>query len=150
MSLSSKFLSPEDLSNGLDIVGQSSLRFNNSKAGLQSDMPEDISESAEKLKLEIEIDLSEIKNVSAEIEIELKLANTVNASIEADREALAKEAINRDVIDYSINSFNNQMLAERRGDMLVSAPEVSGMQGVASMTIADGLRYVVENKKELF
>ena len=54
MSLSSKFLSPEDLSNGLDIVGQSSLRFNNSKAGLQSDMPEDISESAEKLKLEIE------------------------------------------------------------------------------------------------
>jgi hypothetical protein len=81
MSLSSKFLSPEDLSNGLDIVGQSSLRFNNSKAGLQSDMPEDISESAEKLKLEIEVDLSEIKNVSAEIEIELKLANTVNASI---------------------------------------------------------------------
>ena len=150
MSLSSKFLSPEDLSNGLDIVGQSSLRFNNSKAGLQSDMPEDISESAEKLKLEIEIDLSEIKNVSAEIEIELKLANTVNASIEADKEALAKEAINRDVVDYSINSFNNQMLAERRGDMLVSAPEVSGMQGVASMTIADGLRYVVENKKELF
>jgi hypothetical protein len=124
MSLSSKFLSPEDLSNRLDVVGQSSLRFNNSKAGLQSDMPEDISESAEKLKLEIEVDLSEIKNVSAEIEIELKLANTVNASIEADKEALAKEAINRDVIDYSIKSFNNQMLAEQRGCVTSPIPKL--------------------------
>lgn len=31
--------------------------------------------------------------------------------------------------------------------MLVSAPEVSGMQGVASMTIADGLRYGRKQKR---
>lgn len=155
MALSKNLLSnldPKELIPGnLDVTKQSVIGFANvfAKSGLQNDIAED----AKDLKFEIEIELSDIKNISIEIESELKIASITKDSIETDKEALSKEAVNRDVLDYSIKSFNNQMNSNNRGDLIIETMESAGMQGiVGSMvggSISSGLKYIMDNKKEI-
>lgn len=150
-NLLGKLNSEELIPGTLDVSKQSEIGFGNifAKSGMQND----IAEEAKDLKIEFEIELSEIKNVSIEIEAELKIANIVKDSIETDKEALSKEAVNRDVLDYSIKSFNNQMNSNNRGDLKIETMESAGMQGiVGSMvggSISSGLKYVMDNKKEI-
>jgi len=152
MAVSNKFLDKKELIPGnLDVTKQTVIGFANifTNSGLQNDLEE----TTKDLKIELEIDLSEIKNISAEIEIELKIANIASASIETDKEALRNESVNRDVLDYSIKSFNNQMQCNNRGDMCIETIDAAGMQGVVGSmiggSISGGLKYIMENKKEI-
>lgn len=151
MAVNKKFLANELIPGRLEVSEQSKIGFANifAKSGLQSDMASE----ANDFKFEVEVELSDIKNVSIEIEAELKIATITKDSIETDKEALNREAVNRDVLDYSIKSFNNQMDSNNRGELKIETIESAGMQGIiGSMvggSITSGLKYIMDNKKEI-
>lgn len=151
MAISKKHLTGELIPGKLDVSEQSKIGFANvfARSGLQND----IAAEANDFKLEVEVELSDIKNISIEIEAELKIATIAKDSIETDKEALNREAVNRDVLDYSIKSFNNQMNSNNRNDLVIETIESAGMQGIiGSMvggSISSGLKYIMDNKKEI-
>lgn len=151
MAVNKKFLADELIPGRLEVSEQSKIGFANvfAKSGLQND----IASEANDFKFEVEVELSDIKNISIEIEAELKIATIAKDSIETDKEALNREAVNRDVLDYSIKSFNNQMDSNNRGELKIETIESAGMQGIiGSMvggSISSGLKYIMDNKKEI-
>lgn len=114
-------------------------------AGLESDIASDINPELNSIKIEVEIENSrnDIKSTAIEIEVCLKTMNNLERQIILDENAYSKEMVNKEVIDYSIASYN-QLSEEAKLEPL----EMSGMES-AMDSIKDGFKYVINNKIEI-
>lgn len=117
------------------IVGSSVL----SQSGLEDDM----STNDNNLKIEIEVELSEINGALKEIEVEITFAKELSDHIALDNEYLEKESYSKELLDYSNRAFNNKIEGKD-----LEPVTMAGNESVMG-TIADGFKYAINNKLEV-
>ena len=114
-------------------------------AGLESDIESDTNSEVNSIKIELEIEdnRKELGAIEIEIEVCLNTMDNLKRQIVLDEDAVSKEKINKDVVDYSIASYN-QLSEEAKLEPL----ELSGMESAVD-NIKDGFKYVINNKIEI-
>ena len=75
-------------------------------AGLESDIESDTNSEVNNIKIELEIEDSrkDLDATALEIEVCIKIMDSLEKQISLDENALDKERVNKDVVDYSISS----------------------------------------------
>lgn len=114
-------------------------------AGLESDIGSNSNTEVNSMKIELEIEDSrkDLDATALEIEVCIKIMNRLEKQISLDENALDKERVNKDVVDYSISSYN-QLSKEHELESL----ELSGMESAID-NIKEGFKYVINNKIEV-
>lgn len=114
-------------------------------AGLESDIESDTNSEVNSIKIELEVEdnRKELGAIEIEIEVCLNTMDNLKRQIVLDEDALSKEKVNKDVVDYSISSYN-QLSEEAKLEPL----ELSGMESAVD-NIKDGFKYVINNKIEI-
>lgn len=150
MGIDKKYLTDLDIKNTLNVENKNTIKLSYATAGLLNDGSVDTTAEIEPLMIELELGADELKNLTLDIEVEVKIVKQIEASIEADEEAISTERVNNDVLDYSVNNFNTQMLSNKRSDLLIDS---AGLQGVilnaVGSAIKEGAMYVIDNKKQI-
>lgn len=109
----------------------------------QSGLEDDMSTGGNNLKIELELELSEINGALKEIEVEITFAKELSDHIALDNEYLEKESYSKELLDYSNRAFNNKIEGKD-----LEPITMAGNESVMG-TIADGFKYAINNKLEV-